>query len=177
MVKLTKRKAQAIMLDTRLEQNLWEYVVNYLWKVHNLYPLSRNATNSGQGLRPLTELSKNHIDENECDRRIEFCYKLGTLAWVHVPQPPSPLPTNAPKHTLQMLKGICTIVRVSGWYEQELTPVESDVLGVTWTVGLKILHWLYNNRDKGICYRSDGNTEPIVYYDSSFIHIPDAKGR
>ena len=36
---------------------------------------------------------------------------------------------------------------------------------------------LYHNRDTGLCYRSDGNTEPIFYYDSSFIQFADSKAQ
>ena len=77
--------AEAILLDTRLEQDMWESVTDYVWKVHNLYPLSRNATRNGRGPRPLTQMSKNHVDEDECDRRIEYSIPPGALAFVHQP--------------------------------------------------------------------------------------------
>ena len=48
---------------------------------------------------------------------------------------------------------------------------------VAWNAALKVLHWLYHNRDTGLCYRSDGNTEPIFYYDSSFIQFADSKAQ
>ena len=54
-----------------------------VWQVHNLYPLSRNATSSGRGPRPLTEMSKNYVDESECDRRIYWAQQPGTFAYVH----------------------------------------------------------------------------------------------
>eukprot|EP01047_Picozoa_sp_COSAG01_P005770 COSAG01_NODE_201_length_22135_cov_408.324288_6_plen_206_part_00 len=82
---LTKRSMQAIMLDQRLEQNKWEAAVKYVWSVHNLYPLSRNASRNGRGPRPLTQMSQNHVDEAECDRRIEYSIPPGSLAFVHQP--------------------------------------------------------------------------------------------
>ena len=53
----------------------------------------------------------------------------------------------------------------------------SSPSAAAWTAALKVLHWLYHNRHKGICYRSDGNTEPILYYDSSFIQFADSKAQ
>jgi hypothetical protein len=82
-VKLSERKTQAIMTDTKLECDMWQFVMHYVWQVHNLYPLSRNATSSGRGPRPLTEMSKNYVDESECDRRIYWAQQPGTFAYVH----------------------------------------------------------------------------------------------
>eukprot|EP01047_Picozoa_sp_COSAG01_P019973 COSAG01_NODE_1126_length_11588_cov_40.954652_9_plen_501_part_00 len=49
------------------------------------YPLSRNAPRNGRGPRPMTQMSKNHVDEDECDRRIEYSIPPGALAFVHQP--------------------------------------------------------------------------------------------
>ena len=35
------------LLDTKLECNMWQTVMQYAWTVHNLYPLARNASRSG----------------------------------------------------------------------------------------------------------------------------------
>eukprot|EP01047_Picozoa_sp_COSAG01_P112858 COSAG01_NODE_41579_length_449_cov_5.540000_1_plen_87_part_00 len=43
------------------------------------------ATANGRGPRPLTQISGNHIDEDECERRIEHSMQPGTLCYVHVP--------------------------------------------------------------------------------------------
>jgi hypothetical protein len=59
---------------------MWEHCVDYVWQTHNLYPLKRNATASGRGPRPLTQISDNHIDEDECERRIEHSMQPGTLS-------------------------------------------------------------------------------------------------
>lgn len=37
-----------------------------------------------------------------------------------------------------------------------------------WYAALYLLHFLYRYREDGIQYRSDGNIEPVCYYDSSF---------
>ena len=79
---LSKAKMQAIMLDTKLECNMGQIVMQYAWTVHNLYPLARNASRSGQGPRPLTQISNANVDESECDRRIEYAVQPGTWAYV-----------------------------------------------------------------------------------------------
>ena len=64
-----------------------------------------------------------------------------------------------------------------GFHCSILASVMSTPSAVAWNAALKVLHWLYHNRDTGLCYRSDGNTEPIFYYDSSFIQFADSKAQ
>ena len=47
--------------------------------------MPRNASRNGRGPRPLTQMSQNHVDEAECDRRIEYSIPPGSLAFVHQP--------------------------------------------------------------------------------------------
>ena len=42
-MKLSEQKTQAIMTDTKLECDMWQYVMHYVWQIHNLYPLSMAA--------------------------------------------------------------------------------------------------------------------------------------
>ena len=64
-----------------------------------------------------------------------------------------------------------------GFHCSILASVMSTPSAVAWNAALKVLHWLYHNRDTGLCYRSDGNNEPIFYYDSSFIQFADSKAQ
>ena len=84
-VQMTKRGVQSSMLDTRLEQDMWEYTCEHAWDTHNLYPTSRHSSSRGRGPRPLELLSKGYVDREECDRRIEYTWQPGTLARVRIP--------------------------------------------------------------------------------------------
>jgi hypothetical protein len=44
-----------------------------------------------------------------------------------------------------------------------------------YSFALRTLHWLYHHRHEGLCYRSDGNIEPIMYYDSSNNQFADGR--
>ena len=84
-VQITKTHMQAIMLSTRLEENMWREAVEYAWHVHGLLCLTRNASPQGNGPRPLQQLSRNNIDAEECDRRKDYSIPPGSLALVHLP--------------------------------------------------------------------------------------------
>ena len=70
---------QAIMLGTRLEEDMWREAIEYAWHVHNLLCLTRNASPEGNGPRPLTQISDNNIDQEECDRRKDYSIPPGSL--------------------------------------------------------------------------------------------------
>lgn len=84
-VQITKMHMQAIMLSTRLEEDMWREAVEYAWHVHGLLCLTRNASPKGNGPRPLQQLSRNNIDAEECDRRKDYSIPPGSLALVHLP--------------------------------------------------------------------------------------------
>jgi hypothetical protein len=39
---------------------------------------------------------------------------------------------------------------------------------LAWDAAMHTVHYPYNNRQKGLLYRSSGNLEPVCYYDSGF---------
>ena len=84
-VQITKTHMQAIMLSTRLEEDMWREAIEYTWHVHNLLCLTRKASPRGNGPRPLQEISRNNIDAEECDRRKDYSIPPGSLALVHLP--------------------------------------------------------------------------------------------
>ena len=84
-VQISKMHMQAIMLSTRLEEDMWREAIEYAWHVHNLLCLTRNASPKGNGPRPLTQISDNNIDAEECDRRKDYSIPPGSLALVHKP--------------------------------------------------------------------------------------------
>ena len=84
-VQITKTHMQAIMLSTRLEEDMWREAVEYAWHVHGLLCLTRNASPQGNGPRPLQQLSRNNIDAEECDRRKDYSIPPGSLALIHLP--------------------------------------------------------------------------------------------
>ena len=39
---------------------------------------------------------------------------------------------------------------------------------VSWDAAMHTMHYLFDTKDRGITFRSDGNLEPVCYYDSGF---------
>ena len=74
-----------IMLQNRLEIQMWQYAVDYCFFVRDLVCIVRKAAPDGHGPRPLQELSMNNVSEYECDRRLFQCQPPGTPALVTVP--------------------------------------------------------------------------------------------
>ena len=82
---LTKLHAQRVLLGTRLEWNMWEEAVNYVWFIRQHTVTKRAASPHGKGPAPITELSDNNVDYAECDRRKDYAWPPGTLCLVHNP--------------------------------------------------------------------------------------------
>lgn len=82
---LTKLHAQRVLLGTRLEWNMWEEAVDFVWFIRQHTVTKRVASPHGKGPAPLTELSRNNVDYAECDRRKDYAWPPGTLALVHDP--------------------------------------------------------------------------------------------
>ena len=82
---ITKMHAQKMMLGTRLETNMWEACIKHCWWLRNRHCLKRDMSPNGRGIRPLTAISNNNIDAEECDRQLEYSWPPGTLMMVHNP--------------------------------------------------------------------------------------------
>ena len=56
-IQITKMHMQTVMLETRLEEDMWREAVLYVWHVHKLLCMVRKASPKGNGPRPLTLIS------------------------------------------------------------------------------------------------------------------------
>ena len=82
---LTKLHAQRVLLGTRLEFDMWEEAVNFVWFIRQHTVTKRVASPHGKGPAPITELSNNNVDYEECARRKDYAWPPGTLCLVHDP--------------------------------------------------------------------------------------------
>jgi len=87
-MRVIEEVAKAIMLDTRLEVEMWPFAVDHAVFILNLTTMSKKCGPDGHGPRPLQEMSRWHISVDECDRRLENSVPPGTLCYVRIAHAP-----------------------------------------------------------------------------------------
>ena len=83
-VRIMELMVSRIMIQTRLEAEMWEYAYTYAALMKNLHTRVKDASPDGNGPRPLEVMSKNFVSREHCDKCISYAVVPGTTAYVTV---------------------------------------------------------------------------------------------